>query len=57
MTGVQTCALPILLALSSRDYPLQMALFAFSGALTLTGILVSDLLYMAVDPRIKLSGR
>ena len=46
-----------LLALSSRDYPLQMALFAFSGALTLTGILVSDLLYMAVDPRIKLSGR
>jgi peptide/nickel transport system permease protein len=46
-----------LLALSSRDYPLQMALFCFSGVLTLTGILVSDLLYMAVDPRIRLSGR
>ena len=42
-----------LLALSSRDYPLQMALFAITGALTLTGILISDLLYMAVDPRIK----
>jgi peptide/nickel transport system permease protein len=46
-----------LLALSSRDYPLQIALFCFSGVLTLTGILVSDLLYMAVDPRIRLSGR
>jgi len=42
-----------LLALSSRDYPLQMALFAIAGMLTLTGILCSDLLYMAADPRIK----
>ena len=44
-----------LLALSSRDYPLQMALFAFAGALTLAGILISDLLYLAADPRIKLT--
>ncbi len=44
-----------LLALSSRDYPLQMALFFFSGALTLLGILVADLLYMAADPRIDLT--
>ena len=43
-----------LLALSSRDYPLQMALFAFSGALTLLGILLSDILYGIADPRIKL---
>ena len=42
-------------ALSSRDYPLQMALFAFAGALTLTGILLCDLLYMAADPRIRLT--
>ena len=42
-------------ALSSRDYPLQMALFAFSGFLTLAGIMLSDLLYMAADPRIKLN--
>ena len=42
------------LALSSRDYPLQMALFAFSGFLTLAGIMLSDLLYVAADPRIKL---
>ena len=46
-----------LLALSSRDYPLQMALFAFSGVLTLAGILLADILYLAVDPRIRLSGR
>lgn len=44
-----------LLALSSRDYPLQMALFAFSGFLTLAGIMISDFLYVAADPRIKLS--
>jgi len=41
-----------MLALTSRDYPLLMALFGFAGALTLLGILVSDLLYVAVDPRI-----
>ena len=46
-----------LLALSSRDYPLQMALFAFSGVLTLAGILIADLLYLAADPRIRLSGK
>ena len=45
-----------LLALSSRDYPLVMALFAFSGALTLAGILIADLLYMVADPRISLTG-
>lgn len=44
-----------LLALSSRDYPLQMALFAFAGALTLGGLLLCDLLYLAADPRIKLT--
>jgi len=43
-----------LLSLTSRDYPLQMALFAFSGALTLAGLLISDLLYMLADPRIRL---
>jgi len=46
-----------LLSLSSRDYPLQMALFSFAGALTLAGILLADLLYVAADPRIKLAGR
>ncbi|MDD3119574.1 MAG: ABC transporter permease, partial [Victivallales bacterium] len=41
-----------MLALSSRDYPLLMALFGFGGALTLAGIMLSDVLYVAVDPRI-----
>ena len=36
---------------------LVMALFAFSGALTLLGVLISDLLYMIADPRISLTGR
>ena len=44
-----------ILALSSRDYPLQMAIFFFSGVLTLGGILIADLLYMAADPRIDLA--
>ncbi len=44
-------------ALSSRDYPLQMALFSFAGALTLAGIFICDLLYMAADPRIRLTKR
>ena len=43
-----------LLALSSRDYPLQMALFFVSGVLTLGGIFIADLLYGIADPRIKL---
>jgi len=41
-----------LLALSSRDYPLMMALFTIGAILTLLGILISDLLYAVVDPRI-----
>ena len=43
-----------LLALSSRDYPLQMALFFIAGVLTLSGIFIADLLYGLADPRIKL---
>ena len=44
-----------LLALSSRDYPLQMVLFTFTGFLTLMGILLSDISYTVADPRIKLN--
>jgi len=44
-----------IMALSSRDYPLQMALFAFAGTLTLAGIFISDMLYTVADPRIKLN--
>ena len=49
--GMGTLALD---SLSQRDYPLQMALFAFTGILTLVGILLSDILYTIADPRIRL---
>lgn len=41
-------------ALASRDYPLMMAMFTIGSALSLLGILVSDLLYGVVDPRVSL---
>ncbi len=43
-----------ILALTSRDKPLMMALFSMAAILTLIGILISDLLYAVVDPRISL---
>ena len=46
-----------MLALSSRDIPLLMTLFAFSGFLTLAGILLSDILYVIADPRIGFESR
>ena len=46
-----------MLALNSRDLPLMMALFAFGGALTLAGILLSDFLYVMADPRISFESR
>jgi peptide/nickel transport system permease protein len=39
-------------AILSRDYPVIMAITTFSAVLTLAGILVSDLLYSVVDPRV-----
>jgi len=44
-------------ALSSRDIPLVMALFSFSGFLTLSGILLADILYVLADPRIRYDAR
>lgn len=44
-------------ALTSRDIPILMALFGIGGALTLAGILVADLLYVLVDPRISFEGK
>ena len=46
-----------MLALSSRDIPLLMSLFCFSGALTLLGILVADIMYVLADPRINFRNR
>ena len=39
-------------AVLSRDYPVVMAVFTISALLTLLGILIADVLYTVVDPRI-----
>jgi peptide/nickel transport system permease protein len=41
-------------AILGRDYPVVIALNFIVAALTVTGTLVSDILYMLVDPRIRL---
>jgi peptide/nickel transport system permease protein len=40
-------------AVLARDYPVIMAVAVLSAVLTLVGILLSDILYAVVDPRIK----
>lgn len=40
-------------AVLSRDYPVIMAVFTVSAFLTLLGILIADILYTIIDPRIK----
>lgn len=42
-------------AIHARDYPTIVAVFTLSGILTLLGILLSDILYAVVDPRISFS--
>lgn len=46
--------LEIVQGITSRDYPLIIAVFTFTGILTVTGYLVSDILYMLADPRVEL---
>lgn len=41
-------------AVLSRDYPVIMAITTISAFLTLAGLLLSDILYAVLDPRIKL---
>lgn len=40
-----------------KDIPMIMAVFTLTGALAILGYLVTDLLYMLVDPRIKLANK
>jgi peptide/nickel transport system permease protein len=42
-------------ALTARDYPVIMAEFTLSAVLTLFGLLIADILYSVVDPRIAFS--
>jgi peptide/nickel transport system permease protein len=44
-------------ALVARDYPAIMAVFTLSAVLTLVGILLADILYAVVDPRISFARR
>ena len=41
----------------SRDYPVIMAIATISAILTLIGILIADLLYVLVDPRISFEAK
>jgi peptide/nickel transport system permease protein len=41
----------------ARDYPTVLALLTVSSVLTLIGILISDILLTAVDPRIAFGRR
>lgn len=41
-------------AVLSRDYPLIMGIFTISTFLTLFGLIINDILYAIVDPRIRL---
>lgn len=43
-------------ALKHRDYPLLMGSFIFFTAITVTGILIADLTYSLIDPRISTGG-
>jgi peptide/nickel transport system permease protein len=44
-------------AILSRDIPVIMAIASISALLTLVGILLSDIMYAVVDPRIRLEGK
>jgi peptide/nickel transport system permease protein len=44
-------------AVLARDYPVVLALFSVSSALTLVGILISDVALVLVDPRISFGRR
>jgi peptide/nickel transport system permease protein len=55
--GLQTIGPILLSALRSQDYFLSGFVLLFVAALTLVGMLLSDLLLAALDPRIRFSGR
>jgi peptide/nickel transport system permease protein len=41
------------LAIHNQNYPMIVAVFTITALLTMTGILVSDILYAIADPRIR----
>jgi peptide/nickel transport system permease protein len=55
--GLQTIGPILLSALRSQDYFLSGFILMFVSALTLVGMLISDLLLAWLDPRIRYEGR
>jgi peptide/nickel transport system permease protein len=47
--------LVIVEAIGSRDYPLVMGTVIIASVLVAVGNLLTDLLYMAADPRVRLA--
>jgi peptide/nickel transport system permease protein len=55
--GVRGMGFVALEAIRMPDYPLVVTLVAFTAILTMLGVLLSDLVYVLIDPRIKLGDR
>jgi len=55
--GLQTIGPALLTALKSQDQFLAGFILLFVAALTLIGTMVSDVLLMLLDPRIRYGGR
>ena len=49
--------LTIFQSISSQDYPVVIAIFLFTGIITMVGFLLSDILYAIVDPRISFQNK
>jgi peptide/nickel transport system permease protein len=54
--GIRGMGFVALEAIRLPDYPLVITIVAFTAVLTSVGVLVSDLLYAMIDPRIQLGG-
>ncbi len=52
--GIRGMGFLALEAIRLPDYPLVITIVAFTGLLTMIGVLVSDILYAILDPRIRL---
>lgn len=48
--GTETIA-----AIEAKNYPMIVAIFTLTGLLTLTGFLISDILFKVTDPRVDLT--
>lgn len=46
--------LEIVQSIFNRDYPMIVAVFTLTGVMTVTGYLISDILYAIADPRVEL---